>query len=114
MNSNTRSRVVLVKPWFIPRNVEAAIMSRKYHAVIPAATLERTRRLESVADGEADGEPGFPCNEKPTSRPTNTEGRVAAVATPIVVEKSTRRPYLALFFPRPSAPLLKARLGRNV
>ncbi len=85
-------------------------MSRKYHAVIPAATLERTRSLESVADGE----PGFPRNEKPTSRPTNTEGRVAAVATPIVVGKSTRSPYLALFFPRPSAPLLKARLGRNV
>ena len=79
--SSTRSRVAFVKPWFIPRNVEAAMMSRKYHAVIPDATLERTRSLVLVVVGEL----GFPRKINPKRRPTNTAGSVAAVATPIVV-----------------------------
>jgi len=68
-------------------------MSRKYHAVSPAAKLVTTRILV-VAPEE---EPGLPRRMNPLRRPTKTDGSVATVARAIVVEKSARKPSLAPF-----------------
>ena len=95
MNNSVRRRVAFVHPWFIPRNVESAIVSRKYHAVSPAATLERTRILSLVFEAEL----GLPRKRNPVSRPTNTAGSVAEVARAIVVARSVRRSSLAPFLP---------------
>ena len=95
VNNSVRSRVALVQPWFIPRKVESAIISRKYHAVSPAATVERIRILLSGFEGEL----GLPRRMNPPRRPTNTAGSVAAVAKAIVVARSVRRYSLAPFLP---------------
>ncbi|TMI59638.1 hypothetical protein E6H16_08730 [Candidatus Bathyarchaeota archaeon] len=66
-------------------------MSRKYHAVSPAAKLVRTRILVFAPEEEL----GFPCRMNPPRRPTKMEGSVAAAASAIVVERSARKPSLA-------------------
>ena len=68
-------------------------MSRKYHAVRPAAKLVRTRLLVFVPEEEL----GLPRRMNPARRPTKTDGSVAAVARAMVVEKSTRKPSLVPF-----------------
>jgi len=68
-------------------------MSRKYHAVSPAAKLVRTRILVFAPKEEL----GFPRRMNPQRRPTKTDGSVAMAASPIVVEMSPRKPSLDPF-----------------
>jgi len=83
--------VAFVRPWLIPRNVEAAIMSRKYHAVSPAAKLVRISNLLFAPEEEL----GLPRRVNPVRRPRKTEGSVATAASAIVVERSAREAPLA-------------------
>ena len=92
-NNSTRRTVALVMPWLIPRNVEAAIMSRKYHAVSPAAKLVRISILVFAPEEEL----GLPRRMNPARSPAKTDGTVAAAARAIVVERSARKPSLAPF-----------------
>ena len=68
-------------------------MSRKYHAVSPAAKLVRTKFLV-FAPGE---ELVLPRRMNPEMRPTKTDGRVAPIVRAIVVERSARKRSLAPF-----------------
>jgi len=68
-------------------------MSRKYHAVSPAAKLVRISNLVFAPEEEL----GLPRRMNPARRPRKTDGSVATVARAMVVEKSTRKPSLVPF-----------------
>ena len=68
-------------------------MSRKYHAVSPAAKLVRISNLVFAPEEEL----GLPRRMNPARRPRKTDVSVATVARAMVVEKSTRKPSLVPF-----------------
>jgi len=68
-------------------------MSRKYHAVSPAAKLVRISNLVFAPEEEL----GLPRRMNPARRPRKTDGNVATAANAIVVERSAREASLAPF-----------------
>src|SRR2546428_14059416 len=87
-NNRTRRMVAFVRPWLIPRNVEAAIMSRKYHAVSPAAKLVRISNLVFAPEEEL----GLPRRMNPAGRPRKRDGSEAGAPSRNDVERSAMQP----------------------